>query len=197
MEKVKLFFLDAETIRNRIDEIISSLSEKDVAKAKRLPTESGFLLSLGGAFLVSKITGGKDVFLNEYGKPYSDGTFFSVSHSVDLVGLAAAENAEVGLDIEKIRDTDERLKNKCLSSDELSAAEGKSFLPLFVAKESLAKATGKGLGGNVKKFPAFPAEGKVVFGGETYYRRICAKEGYAISVCLRGFDFTLSEERVF
>ena len=192
MEKITLYFLNTETVKRSFDEFTALLDEFSFGKARRLLNENDRLLSVGGAYLVRKATGGKPIYYNDHGKPYSDGAFFSVSHSVDLVGIAVASGVEVGLDIEKIRATDERLERRCLSEEELSAPC--SFLSLFVAKESLAKATGRGIGGDLKKIPALPTDGKVVFCGETYFRHAFIKSGYEISVSARGEDFTLSEE---
>ena len=74
------------------------------------------------------------------GKPLTEGAFFSVSHSGDVVGCAVSDHP-VGLDLERIRSVPERL-GRALESWE-SPAE---FWQLWTRREAALKCRGEVLG---------------------------------------------------
>ena len=89
----------------------------------------------GSELLKRKVLGEREIFKNENGKPYCDDVFFNVSHSGKYVVLATA-NSEIGIDIEKIRDTEKIHSAKGFTSKE-------EFFEMWTKKESIIKYLGK------------------------------------------------------
>ncbi len=85
------------------------------------------------------------------GKPLlKDGSYISISHSGDYIGIAHSKSVPVGLDIQLYSDKPEKILNKFASGDEISLLETlvKKNLPIYLwcAKEAVYKAAGiKGL----------------------------------------------------
>lgn len=85
---------------------------------------------------------------DEYGKPYLDGSnwFISMSHSHDIVAVAAAE-VPVGVDIQYQVSKIDRIAKRFLSEDELSSVNPDykmTWLHVYWgAKESMYKAYGR------------------------------------------------------
>lgn len=96
------------------------------------------------------------ITFNENGKPYIEGRrYFNISNSGDMIVIAYSWQ-EVGVDIQKIFDYDERLANRICSEselEELKRAENKNeFLTrLWTIKESIVKCEGQSLAQDLKK----------------------------------------------
>ena len=103
---------------------------------------------------------------SETGKPLTDGAFFSVSHSGDLVACAVS-NREIGLDLEKIRPVPARLA-RALDCEE--AAE--DFWRRWTRLEAALKCRGETLG----TWKRSREEGLCFLAAD-------APEGYVVSVC--------------
>ena len=167
METVLLTLIRAAQGEKALYRIRPLLSREECARAERYVRESDRLLSYGGAWLVRRHYG-RDALITRtaQGKPRVKASFFSISHSIDLIGAAFCDTCDVGLDLEKQRDGYDALREYCLSGEE--QASGLGFFELFTAKESLAKAVGTGLLPSPAAFPALPLDGPVEFRGRTY-----------------------------
>jgi|GEM_PF-718169 len=195
MRQVKLFFIDIRLIARHKRVITDIIPQERVKKASAYLREKDTLLSLGAAYLMTMFIG--EWYTDKKGKPRSEHTYFSVSHSGDLVGIAISDFGETGLDIEFSAEKKASLVDYCLSEDEKAVyRHGGEFLKFFVAKESLSKAEGAGLGGNVKVIPAIPFDGEVEYLGKTYFRHSFERKGYLVSVTCEGEDFELVAEDV-
>lgn len=193
MEKVRLTFLNIAHIEENLPAIISCLTPQEIRKAERLIRKEDKLLSYGGAFLARRYLGkNAEIMRTKAGKPYASGGYFSISHSVDTVGISFCERREVGLDIEKVRSGYDDLAARFCSEEELIS--GYDFLSLFTAKESLTKAEGEGLSGNLRAIPALPVNGPVYYKGKDYFRHTVEINGYRVSVSVEGSDFISEEE---
>ena len=116
-------------------------------------TAHGLLRLALGRYLSAPYAG--DFILGKHGKPELPGALrlrFNLSHSRGIVVAAVSPKLEVGIDVEPLsRQIDGRqLAANVLSQDESAdlAATGRrseDFLPRWVMKEALAKATGQGL----------------------------------------------------
>ena len=196
MEKIKLYFLRLNQIKNRLEEMLSVLSDEEKAKAERFVREEDRLLSVGGAYLARRFFGrSAAIARSPSGKPFTGGGFFSISHSVDTVAAAFCRTREVGMDMEKHRSGYGELAKVCFSAAE--SQSGRGFFDLFTAKESLAKAEGGGIAEGLALIPALPLDGEVVYKGQKYIRHSFAKCGYSVSVCLQSEDFTIEECSVY
>ena len=159
-------------------------------------------LCLAGSLALKKILGRMGIYekelsyrLSDNGKPYflnlSD-KYFSISHSGEYAAACVADR-EIGCDIQKITDADLSIANRFFTEKDneyINACDDKTdaFFRLWVFKESLAKATGRGLvpclssieihSFNDKPFAVFENE-KYMF----YEKDICS--GYKCAVCVK------------
>ncbi len=102
---------------------------------------------------------------NEFGKPESflAGFHFNISHSGSWV-ICAADNEEIGVDVERIHKVDVGISQRFFSSIEnklLSDLQSPTqwldlFYRLWVLKESYIKAIGKGLHCSLNSFAVLP-----------------------------------------
>jgi 4'-phosphopantetheinyl transferase len=97
---------------------------------------------------------------NEFGKPALSGQFggritFNLSHSADLALIGIAAEAEIGVDLEHIRDEPEfsEIAEWFFAASEVeelnrlpSELRTRAFLSFWTRKEAYAKARGEGLG---------------------------------------------------
>jgi 4'-phosphopantetheinyl transferase len=109
----------------------------------------------------------------EHGKPFlesdhgADSLQFNLSHSHDLAVVAVTRGAEIGVDLEKVRErpSAERLAARFFAEGEraalaaVSAAEKeRMFFRLWTRKESHIKATGTGLSVNLRAIDTLAPE---------------------------------------
>ena len=195
MKKIKVYLLNIAAVKGREEYLCSLLPKERVLKAQRFVVSRAAALSLGAGYLVYRYIGG--YFTDEFGKPRSEDRFFNLSHSGDYAALAVCEESEIGVDIEESEDKDEKLVNYCLCDEEKAEyAAGTEFVSLFVAKESLSKAEGRGLISDIKSIPALPLNGRVEYAGKTYYRHAFTFDGYRGSVTVEGEDFIVETEEI-
>ena len=196
MKKIKIVFLSADIVEKNIERAEAFVGDERRERANKLVVQNDRLLSLGAGYLIKRFVG--DYYIDENGKPRSDKTFFNVSHSGRLVGIALSIEAEVGLDLELSAEKNEKTAKYVLSESEFEAFKlGTPFSTLFVAKESLAKAQGEGVRRDIKTIPALPLSGCVVYGGESYFRRGFERGDYCVSVTAKGEDFLVEIEQLF
>ena len=199
MKTIIVYWLPVSSVRGKEENILSVLPDKRVEKAKRFVKEDDEALSLAAGYLIARYVG--EYYVDPYGKPRSERLFFNLSHSADVAALAVSTSSEVGLDIEKNcekKDVDD-LADYCLNDEEQNEyRNGRPFLSLFTAKESLAKAEGKGLFATaVKKIPSLPLDGEVKYQNKTYHRHTLNKDGYFLSVTSEGGDFEIQTEETY
>lgn len=100
-----------------------------------------------------------EISYNSYGKPYLKNYpeyEFSVSHSKRCIAFAS-DNAPIGIDTEKLSDSDLNIAKHCFASGELSyimESEDKSaaFYDIWTKKEAYIKMLGTGLSTSLKSF---------------------------------------------
>ena len=93
-----------------------------------------------------------DYYINEYGKPYlkDNNIFFNISHSFDYV-ITAISNNEIGIDIEKVRETPLKTINQFATEKEkeyiLSSKKNieERIFKIFTLKEAYFKRLGTNL----------------------------------------------------
>ena len=197
MHTICVYLLHTAQVEGKEAAIGALLPEERLVKANRYAFEKDRRLSLAAGYLVWRYVG--EYRVDEHGKPRKEGVCFSLSHSGELAALAVSIEGEMGLDVE-CADTSrdqESLATYCLSEGEYRAyREGQSFLSLFTAKESLAKAEGTGLVHDVKTIPALPIDGRVNYRDKIYFRHGWVIDGYNISVSHENEDFVLALQEV-
>ena len=176
------------TDRWSIEELLSSQYLKDVDPSifAKYKCEEVKKEKIGSTILKNKFI--KDYYVDERGKPLADHICFNVSHSKGWVALALDESP-IGLDIEKIRETQDDLRRYISSDKEYEYIEDdESFFEIWTSKESLSKCIGDGLNKKVKDIPGLPLNGKKEYLGKKYISECIEYDGYIISVTLEKDD---------
>ncbi len=183
-----VYLLDTEKITDadvsRVRETLPLRAEK----ADGFRFEKDRLLSYGAGMMLVDVLGLKDESLIRYaerGKPYVPGfPDFSISHSETTVAFAV-DRETVGVDVEFMKEPSRALAERVCTPEELvwlSEDPAKRFYTVWTRKESLMKATGKGLGIDPPSFAAAP--GNTVFhSGKSYWFDTVFLGNCALSVC--------------
>lgn len=105
-----------------------------------------------------------EISFKDKGKPFlKDAPItFNLSHTKEMALLAVSHNIEIGIDIEKIKDTDNfmPIAKRFFHPNEYQAIEKINdreqqltyFFKLWTAKEAILKATGEGISGGLERF---------------------------------------------
>lgn len=112
-----------------------------------------------------------DYYLNEYGKPLSKDKCFNISHSHGYIALII-DTANVGIDIEKIRDVDSDLMDFISNVEERNYIhDNVSFFEIWTNKEALVKASGTGIRNKPNSIPGLPLNGIIVYNNKNYFNK--------------------------
>lgn len=151
--------------------------------------------------------------IGKNGKPFIKGAekfHFNLSHSGDYAVIAFSQDGDVGVDIEKIRDTNFNIAKRFFHSDEYesinaSAEEEKTelFFRYWTLKESYLKATGTGFFRPINSFKILIDESndisvKTADGEDEGYSffEIPEIKGYALSLCGAERELTVKNKEV-
>lgn len=195
--------LEDPTVYNKIYEGITDFRKEKVDK---LRFESGKRLSVGAEYILLYMLKKWGISKNEIeyeygenGKPYlkNKNIYFNVSHSGTMVACAVSD-VEVGIDIEKIKDTDYKIAKRFFAENENTLIDNQAddelkrdmFFRIWTMKESFIKATGLGMATDLRSFDmVIDDEIKVCQGDikEKFgFKEIEAPEGYKCTVCTKG-----------
>ena len=129
----------------------------------------------------------REYTLNEYGKPLAKKGYFNISHSHGYVVFVYDEEREVGIDIERLRKVDEKLKEYISSKEErLTLIDNVSFFKLWTSKEALVKCCGSGFINSIKEVPGLPLVGKKEYQNEIYHQKQIIYQDAVITICRKG-----------
>ncbi|MBP5342868.1 4'-phosphopantetheinyl transferase superfamily protein [bacterium] len=193
---VNLYYLEIDSINK--EKIISSLllTSDELSYLKSIKIEKVYNEKLLSTYLKRYYI--KDYFLSEYNKPLSNNIFFNISHSDNLIVLATSKYYEIGVDVERIKYVDDKVKRRVSDAyeyDELS--NDSSFIKFWTAKESLVKAKGTGFIKDIKKINAYPFDGIKEYMSEKYYSHILKIDDYIISITLKtDNDFKIIKKKI-
>ncbi|MDR0947834.1 MAG: 4'-phosphopantetheinyl transferase superfamily protein [Ruminococcus sp.] len=169
----RVYFELRSTYRFTPDEL-ALIPESRFKKAARYSFEPDRNLCLAAGLLIARLYGRKaeDQFVyNTYGKPYGKDLkpkFFNVSHSGWIAVIVAADR-EIGVDIEDATRKIPDVAEKIFSDTEMSyykhaGNKEHAFYKLWTGKESVMKASGKGLALSPSSFSITNAlEGHTIF----------------------------------
>lgn len=182
-----------KTYKISVDEITSNdyenLSPYRRSKADRYKNNADRLLCVAGGVLLDK--GLKEFSLcekdmeysfNEHNKPsfkYYPDIHFNISHSGKIC-IAVFSDKEIGCDVQKIGDLNNRIVNRCFTTKEqelvnFSKNPLEDFYKIWTMKESYVKAKGTGLSCSFNSF--------CVFDIKDYAFKTYIENGYAYSIC--------------
>jgi 4'-phosphopantetheinyl transferase len=136
----------------------------------------------------------------KFGKPFiNDHVDFNISHSDEYVICAISNAGRVGVDIENIKPFDISEVDQYMTKIELgdihSASDScREFYGYWTIKESILKADGRGLSGDLRKMTIYPD--KAIFQGQNWFlAEIDIDPNYSchLATDLEGFDVQLNE----
>lgn len=159
----KIYFCKAEKLKDFYKDGINLLDRERLEKAERYIKEEDRLLSFMTGLLLRKILGVSDekkLLYGRSGKPYLEqGPFFSISHSGDTAVIAVSDG-EIGVDIERPRNIDQKIMERCFTDDETKFADGspENFVRIWTLKEAVSKFFGEGIGFGFNSFSVLPIE---------------------------------------
>jgi len=119
------------------------------------------------------------------------GVSFNVSHSGDCALIAISRHWAVGVDIERVRETNDLtgLASIALTAEEREGIDVAGFFERWVVKEAALKALGLGIAEKLQAFSVWPRQGDLyeLRHGETDWgdlraARLEAPEGYAAAL---------------
>ena len=192
-----VFLLDLNTLRGREEEALRLLSPDRLRKALRLRRGQLRLQSIGAGLLLRYVFGPRTPERTAAGKPFFPGErCFSLSHSGERA-LLAADEEDVGADIQAFVSVPEALARRVLTTAErqwLETAGEAGFAWLWSRKEAALKCLGTGADRPMKSFSVLPGETPEL-DGKAFALHSLLTDGYALSAASAAASagFTLRE----
>ena len=171
--ELKIYLFDSTNISS--DELLNSPYISDVEKAsfEKYKIEEVKKEKIISTIFKNKYIG--EYYLNERGKPICDKCCFNISHSYGVV-VFIMDEVPIGIDIEKIRKVDNKLKDFITNEQEKRYINNdEKFFEIWTNKESLLKAHGCGITG-------LPIKGERVYENKIYINKTIRYKDYVITV---------------
>ena len=208
---VSLYFVNITDVANaynvglRLNELPSDINKKVISYKSREEQLSRIcgklllsrLLSESGLGSMATLA---DLSYNEYAKPYMHADVdFSIAHSGSVVICALSKEYKIGVDVEKIKETEISIFKDHFTCGEWSYIANSpdpltGFYNLWVRKEAVMKATGKGIFQSATETDA--SKDQVVIEKTAYFiKDIFIKDGYAACVATqeKGAEIVIKE----
>lgn len=138
-----------------------------------------------------------DYYLNEFGKPLNKDKYFNISHSHGYIALII-DQVPVGIDIEKVRLSDEDLRNYISNEEEKKYVhDDESFFEVWTNKEALVKANGNGINRKINTIPGLPINSIKEYDNKTYFNKTIKYQDLIITVSResnKDFDIDVIKE---
>ena len=185
MQTVKLYVADTDLGKKDFRFLLENVSVGQKEKALRYANEIDQIRSLLSSYLKNQLSR-EELLKNENGKPYfNNGPYFNISHSGRYV-LMAVSTAEIGVDIEEIKNKDMSSLVRIFNEAEAKMIkEHSDFYYLWCAKESLIKCMGLSVG-KVREIPGLPLNGLKTFKGKDYQCKSFIYDKHIVSITREG-----------
>ncbi len=185
MQTVKLYVADTDLGKKHFRFLLENVSAGQKEKALRYANEIDQIRSLLSSYLKNQLSR-EELLKNENGKPYFlNGPYFNISHSGRYV-LMAVSTAEIGVDIEEIKNKDMSSLVRIFNEAEAKMIkEHSDFYYLWCAKESLIKCMGLSVG-KVREIPSLPLNGLKTFKGKDYQCKSFIYDKHIVSITREG-----------
>lgn len=185
MQTVKLYVADTELGKKYFRFLLENVSVGQKEKALRYANEIDQIRSLLSSYLKNQLSR-EELLKNENGKPYfANGPYFNISHSGKYV-LMAVSTAEIGVDIEEIKNKDMSSLVRIFNEAEAKMIkEHSDFYYLWCAKESLIKCMGLSVG-KVREIPGLPLNGLKTYKGKDYQCKSFIYDKHIVSITREG-----------
>lgn len=185
MQTVKLYVADTDLGKKHFRFLLENVSVGQKEKALRYANEIDQIRSLLSSYLKNQLSR-EELLKNENGKPYfANGPYFNISHSGKYV-LMAVSTAEIGVDIEEIKNKDMSSLIRIFNEAEAKMIkEHSDFYYLWCAKESLIKCMGLTVG-KVREIPGLPLNGLKTYKGKDYQCKSFIYDKHIVSITREG-----------
>ena len=185
MQTVKLYVADTDLGKKHFRFLLENVSVGQKEKALRYANEIDQIRSLLSSYLKNQLSR-EELLKNENGKPYfNNGPYFNISHSGRYV-LMAVSTAEIGVDIEEIKNKDMSSLVRIFNEAEAKIIkEHSDFYYLWCAKESLIKCMGLSVG-KVREIPGLPLNGLKTYKGKDYQCKSFIYDKHIVSITREG-----------
>ena len=185
MQTVKLYVADTDLGKKHFRFLLENVSVGQKEKALRYANEIDQIRSLLSSYLKNQLSR-EELLKNENGKPYfNNGPYFNISHSGRYV-LMAVSTAEIGVDIEEIKNKDMSPLVRIFNEAEAKMIkEHSDFYYLWCAKESLIKCMGLSVG-KVREIPGLPLNGLKTYKGKDYQCKSFIYDKHIVSITREG-----------
>ena len=185
MQTVKLYVADTDLGKKHFRFLLENVSVGQKEKALRYANEIDQIRSLLSSYLKNQLSR-EELLKNENGKPYfANGPYFNISHSGKYV-LMAVSTAEIGVDIEEIKNRDMSSLVRIFNEAEAKMIkEHSDFYYLWCAKESLIKCMGLTVG-KVREIPGLPLNGLKTYKGKDYQCKSFIYDKHIVSITREG-----------
>lgn len=185
MQTVKLYVADTDLGKKHFHFLLENVSVGQKEKALRYANEIDQIRSLLSSYLKNQLSR-EELLKNENGKPYfANGPYFNISHSGKYV-LMAVSTAEIGVDIEEIKNKDMSSLIRIFNEAEAKMIkEHSDFYYLWCAKESLIKCMGLSVG-KVREIPGLPLNGLKTYKGKDYQCKSFIYDKHIVSITREG-----------
>ena len=185
MQTIKLYVADTDLGKKHFRFLLENVSVGQKEKALRYANEIDQIRSLLSSYLKNQLSR-EELLKNENGKPYfANGPYFNISHSGKYV-LMAVSTAEIGADIEEIKNKDMSSLVRIFNEAEAKMIkEHSDFYYLWCAKESLIKCMGLSVG-KVREIPGLPLNGLKTYKGKDYQCKSFIYDKHIVSITREG-----------
>ena len=183
--------IDIRTITEDDIRTIAQIMPQRYEKAQKFRFENDRLRAIGAGLLIMRNMEVPDESLllqGAHGKPYMEGKeHFNLSHSGDFV-VFLKDTVPVGIDIEQMSGRNIDIAQKIFTPEEyrwyLAGDPLERFYTLWTRKESVMKATGRGLSLIPQKVDSGVfSDGRIEAEGCRWLLSTEISDGYAVSIC--------------
>lgn len=181
---VSIYYTDIRSLEEKEARLAATLGRERREKMCQYRNRNDRLRCLAGGLLMERISAGREIRLNEYGKPFiPEGPYFNLSHSGSFVCLAVSSDSPVGIDIELLRNEDfQALARTAFHVEEqdffLQKPDAERFFMIWTLKESYMKMRGLGFSLDPRSFSVLSPNG-----GAFFFQNLHKIRGYSLSLC--------------
>jgi 4'-phosphopantetheinyl transferase len=172
--KLEIRRVDVEKYKDKEEQYIDRLYPDRQEKVRKLVHAKSRYVSMEAGFLLQETARAElgikpediRIIRGENGKPTLAGHpdfYFNISHSGEYVVMAYG-SVPVGVDVEQLRDKENRVAKRCFTKEEFSYISqtgdkcGERFFEIWTMKESYLKLTGQGISVPLNSFLVDPVE---------------------------------------
>lgn len=208
IEEVEIFNFNFSAYKEKIDFFLKDLTSEEIKRSERYQFDKDrnqFIICRGLLrSIISErinVSPNKIIFnFNAFGKPglksssTPDDFQFNVSHSFDYGLIAVTKNSNIGIDIEKrveMKDMKSIIENQFSIEENnffnLSSNKKKCFFDIWVQKEAVVKATGKGFSFGLKHWSVNPEKDKYYVEAKSmifYLRKVFFDRNYSAALAI-------------